>query len=420
MVVATLTPSLGVFVMTILGIVAGTSMLLASLFSLAALWPDEPTGYVRPGAPDATSGVVMLTVYLCAALAVIIYQYRRRRWRAAIGLSVAGLAATVVVPLVWPWSFARGEEIRPGAWAAGVTAVHDPSWGTEVSDVDRFGRGVPRRHVNARVTLSGVPPEVTVQSVGVQGALRFPDGTVIESSQSGGFGSSFMTTTLEAALGGIELLNPLEVFDQHRAWLPMVTLTEDEFLRYRGRPGRLTATVDFHLIRTREVGTLPVTPGAALDDGVSRLEVVAVRRRADSRGITVRRWRAQSPLSTERQTYQRWYALRHRTRGEALMGSVETQWPMSGRGNAALALLGVPFREMGMGVGISIASEGGGGGGGFSAATEFLRFPGRSSGEAPRLAEAWYDGTEIVVIEAAPDGVVTRPLTIDNFVIPGP
>ena len=413
MVIATLTPSLAAFVMSILGIVAATSILLVALMGIATLWSNEPSGYRPPVVPDATAGVVMQIVYLCAALSVVVYQYRHRRWRMAARLAVAGLAAAVVVPMLWPWPFARGEEIRAGAWASTAAAVHDPSWGTEVADVDRFGRGAPRRHVNARVTLSGTPPDVTVQSIGVRSRLQFDEGTVVESGQMGGYGASFTSSVIEAALGGVALLNPVEVSDQRPAWTPLITLTEEEFVRYRGRSGRLDANVDFHLVRTREVGSLPMMPGAAIGDDVSRIEIVATQRRTDGREITLRRWASRSPLSTE-QGAQRLFALRHRARREALMGGEETMWPTGGRGNAAMLLLRLPIAMMGMG--FSVAADSGGGG--FSAATAFLQFPGRSFGKAPRLDPAWFDEAELVVLETVSAGVVTRALAIGEFVVP--
>lgn len=412
MVIATLTPSFGVFTLTILGIAVGASMVLASIVGIATLWADAPSDYTPPGVPDATPGTVMLVVYVCAALAVIIYQYRYRRWRMAAGLAVTGVAAAIVVPLLWPWPFARGEEARPGAWTAGAAAAHDPSWGTLLSDVERFGRGPARRHVNARVTLSGMPPEVMMQSIGVRSRLQFEDGTAIESSQRGGFGSSFTTAAAQAALAGVEVLNPLEAFDQREAWTPMVTLTEEEFASYRGRPGRLDANVDFHLTRTREVGVLPLMPGAAMGDRVSRIEIVATQRRTDSRDVTLRQWQARSPLSTDPPGQQRLFVLRHRSGRQALMGGQDTAWPIGSWGSSPTALLRFPFAMMG--VGVSAAA----GGGGFSAATLFLRFPGRGFGKAPRLDAAWFDEAELVVLETVPEGVVTRSLTIEPFVVP--
>lgn len=413
MVIATLTPSLGVFVLTLLGIAAGTSMLLLSVVGLAPIWgSDETARYSPPGTPDATRGLVMLAVYLCAALGIVMYQYRHRRWRVATVLTVGGLAATLIVPVLWPWSFARGEEIRPGPWAADATIVHDPSWGTKMSDMTRFGRGAPRREVGARVILSGTPPQVTVPQTGGRSRLQLADGTVIESGLRGGSATPFRADTVEAALGGVQVLAFREVYEQ--GWTSMITLAEDEYTRHRGRSGRLEADVYFELQRTREVGSLPVTPGAALDDGVSRLEIIDVQRRSGGRDVVMRRWSTQSLLAAERSPDERLFALRHRSRREALMGGVETQWTTGRRGNAAIALLRLPFAMLGAGFGISGESAGGG----FSAGTTFLRFPGPGYGKAPPLDEAWFDQAELVVLHREWAGVLRRRLFIEKFIVP--
>lgn len=404
MALATLTSSIGGFVLTILGIVTGIAVLLTALVSLASLWPAEAPGYTPPQTPDVTRGLVMFAVYLCAALSVVVYQYFHRRWRVATGLAVAGLAATVVIPMLWPWSFARSGEIRPGAWAASAVVVHDPSWGTEVGDVNRAWRGVPRRRVNARVTLSGTPPQITVNLIGMRSRLRFTDGTTVESSQASFFGSSFRNATVEAALGGARLLSTREVYGQ--GWAPMITLTEEEFTRHRGRAGRFEADVDFHLQRTREIGALPLTRGAALDDGVSRIEILGVQRRSGSRDVTIRRWRAHSLISLRPPTQDRLYALRHRARGEALMGGIDSVIPR-GRVDIPVTIPVLPL------VGAGIAGDGG-----FSSATTLLRFPGPGFGKTPALDPAWFDEAEFVVLDAERAGVVTRRLAIDEFVIP--
>lgn len=409
MVIAAMTPSLVSFVVTLLGIVAGLGILLSTTVGVATFWAVAPSGYGPPGVPDATRGVVMLAVYLCAALMVVIYQYRRRHLWGAVSLAVAGYAATMVIPTIWPWSFARAEEVRPGAWAAKASAAYDPSWGTEMHDVRRFGPGEPTRRVAARLTLAGAPPQVTVQQIGVRGRFRLPDGTTIESAQPAWFGLSFRTATVEAALGGVRLLQTREVYED--GWTPMLTLTEVEFARHKGQSGRLEADVYFELLRTHAAGSLPLTRGASLDDGVSRLEILDVVRRTGGRDIAVRRWRAGSLLSAERPVRERLFALRNRRRGEALMGGVVTSWATGRRSTAALMLLQFPL-------GASMQLSDDGDGAGFAAVTTFLRFPGPGFGKAPALDADWFDEAELVVLETEWAGVVTRPLVIDQFPIP--
>ena len=410
MVAATLTPSFSAFALTLLGVVVGTLMVAAIRAGLASLWRPDYFIYTPPQVPDATPGVVMLAVYAAAALVVVLYQYRHRRWRTATGLAIAGLAATIIVPLVWPWSFARGEDVRPGTWVATATAVHDPSAGTRVSDAARMPRGGFMRQVQASLTLTGVPQLITVQRIGVRSRLRFPDGTSIDSSQAGYSGGSLSATI--AALGGPRLLYSRDL-PASPPWVPMVTLTEDQFARYRGQTGQLAADVDFLLARTREVAVLPLRPGAVLDDGASRIEIVNVLRRPEGRDVTLRRWRVRSPLSAE-WPVQRFFALRNRARGEALMGGVDfsnVSDPLLGT-SPAMERLRFPLGAL---FGRYTAAPIGDG---FSAGTTFMRFPSPNAGRLATLDPAWFDDAEVVVLDTEWAGIATRPLTIEQFPLP--
>jgi len=413
-VLAALTPSLGAFVLATLAIVTAVSMLPATLIGFARLWTAEIPSYTPPRAPDATPGVMLMAVYLCAATSVVVYQYRHRRWRVAAGLAVAGLAATVVVPLLWPWPFARGEQVQPGAWASNVSVVHDPSWETKLSDVRNVSRPMREawRQVSAHIKVSGIPPQITVRSIGIRSTLQFPDGTAVESSQSGGFGSfaGAAVTTVEAAVGA-RILSTRDLSEPVERWTPMITIGQQDFVRHRGRSGRLEANLDLIATEMREVATLRLMPGVALDGAVSRLEIVAVQRGTDtdSREVVIRRWRTQSPLSVEREP-DRFFALRRRSSGEALMAGVENSWQAGSRPNATGMFLSLPFAMVGRG--FFYGREG------FSVGTIYLRFPGRGFGKAPPLNPGWFDEAELVVLESASAGVVTRRLVIEEFVVP--
>ena len=410
MLLATLTPSLGTFVLTIVGVVAAASMLMATLLGVAeirsAMRTEIPT-YTPPGAPDATRSVVMIATYVCATFAVIVYQYRHRRWRRAAALAIVGLAATVVVPMLWPWSFARGEQIPPDAWASTVVVRHDPAWGTQATDVVNVSRRMREawRRLNAHVVVEGLPPQVTVQWAGIRSRLQFPDGTAVESSQSAGFADAFNARSAEAALGARILAAPEFFKTQRERWTPMLTITEQELVRRRGRSGRLEANIDVFGTEMRAVGTLRLTPGVSLAQRVAGLEIVSVQRGPDSRNVVVRRWRTTSPISLA-PAPQQYFALRRRSSSEALMGGVENRWQVGGRPTVVVALLGIPFGFAGWGSG------------GFSVETMHLRFPGRGYGEPSSLDPSWFDDAELVVLETKPAGFVSRRLTIDPFEVP--
>jgi len=192
----------------------------------------------------------------------------------------------------------------------------------------------------------------------------------------------------------------------------MVTLTEDQFARYRGQSGQLVADLDFHLASTREVAALPFAPGAAHDDGVSRFEIVSVQPRTEGRDVTLRRWRVRSLLSTGNPP-SRFFALRNRARGEALMGSVD----FSNVGDAPLGSSPAMERlrfPLGLVMGLYAAAPVGDG---FSAGTMFVRFPSPNSKLAP-IDQAWFDGAELVILDSEWTGIVTRPFTIQQFQLP--
>jgi hypothetical protein len=262
------------------------------------------------------------------------------------------------------------------------------------------------RQVNARLVVSGVPPQIRVQRMGIRSRLLFPDGTTLESSQLGSF-ASFSVAEAEAALGA-KLLVTREL-TARETWTPMLTLTEQEFLRRRGQPARLEADIDLISMQMREVASLPLTPGAAYQQGMSRLEIAAVQRGTDSRNVVIRRSRTQSLLSTDASP-ERFFALRRRGGGEALMGGVENNWQLGGPVYAPTLLLR-PFAAVAASRALTLLyfSEG------TSVGSLQLRFPGRGYGLAPDLDLARFDDAELVVLESAFAGVATRHLVIDDF-----
>ena len=92
------------------------------------------------------------------------------------------------------------------------------------------------------------------------------------------------------------------------------------------------------------------------------------------------------------------------------MGGTESSRTIR-RGDEAMALLRYPFSLL-------FGLSGQAAGTGFSAATTFLRFPGPGFGKAPALDPPWFDEAEFVVLERTRAGVVTLPLTIEEFPVP--
>ena len=265
-----------------------------------------------------------------------------------------------------------------------------------MSDVVNVSRqmGERWRRVSARYIVSGLPPQMTVQSTGIRSRLQFPDGSALESGERGGFGWNFSRAAAEAVLGTRLLVT--HDFDRPAEWSSMITVRDRELMPYRGRSGRLDADIDIRVMQMREVATVPLMPGVSVDRGTSRLEISAVQRAADSLSVVIRRWRVEPAFAAD-PLLEQYFALRRRSSGEALMGGVDNSWRLGGGGG----LIPLPV-----------------GSGGFSVGSLYLRFPGPGFGIPPDIDIASFDDAELVVLEVAPAGVVTRRLTIDPFVVP--
>jgi hypothetical protein len=406
---AVLTPSLTRFVVTIAASIAALGVAIAGLMTFLVLNQEEERAYYEgPVVPDSTGEIVGSFLLLCVAFGVIAYQYRHRWPSRAILIGAAGSVATVVVAFAWPWHFARAIEPDPGAWAHDSTrtiAVLDAH--TNVSEAYSLRRGKnPKKQVAARLDLVGAPAEYDVESVGVRARLAFPDGTTIESTQREnapvtrppGDRASTRTTRLQAVLGDVRLAP--ETGDTHEMLPVVIKVADPDYERYGAQAGHLTATVDFQVHRFRMSGTLPLSRGAILRDGTDRFEIVRVLRRSDGCDVLLRQLTL-LPMWSSKSRRQFYYVLLNRGRREAINGDIEGMMPL-GQWNLAGALFGIHVE---------------GGTQGFSVWTQTLRFPPRAMAGSPtrQIDSAWLDGAEVVVIESAYAGHVTRSLEVDGF-----
>jgi hypothetical protein len=316
------------------------------------------------------------------------------------------------VASMWPWHFARALEPDPGAWAHDRTrtpARLDATSPPQVSELPALRRAkIPEKRVAARVDLVGVPPEYSVGSAGVRARLTFSDGTTIESAQRNGanvlrlVGNQplYRPTQLQAVLDA--QLAPTTRRDFPYDTLPvLLRVTDADFQRYGDQPGHLSATVDFALTKFRVFGSLPLSAGAAIRDSTDRFEIVRVLRRSGGCELLVRHLNVQ-PIWVARVHRQFYYVLRNLGRREAIEGDAQEMMPL-GELNVAGALFGIHVDRSG--------AEG------FSISNETLRYPSTvvSASPAPPIDAAWLDGAELVLIESAYAGHVTRSLDVDGF-----
>jgi hypothetical protein len=413
---ATVTPSVMRFLLTLVGSVAvvavGLTVLVATILLTVSI--DE-NGYAESLLTDATIGVVWTLLVTCAALLTVAYQYRHRRAGRAVVLGVVGLIAAQIISDRFPWHFGLPAEPDPGAWArdAAVSpAVLDADVAPRASDAFAMDRAVSRKHVAAPVRLAGMPPDYSADRIGMKTRVEFPDGTRLESAQAVGIGvelpaprPSDRTARLRSALGNTRLHTPYE--ERSTSWPVLLQVTYQQYERYGGVPGRLTAMVHFFVFRSTLSGAIPLAAHASLHDD-RRFEVLRVLRRPDGCTVLVRRIGI-VPFSRPSVPKQYDFVLRNTARGEAVLGEAQALSPPGPRVVGTLSSMLIPGAEHGY-----WGSESAGPG--LDLVDSVLEFPARdpSAARSP-IDAAWLDGAELAVIETAYAGRVTRSIAVDGF-----
>jgi hypothetical protein len=412
---AAMTPSLSAFVLTIVAALVSVSLLIV-VFVAAALLLSEPSTGPASRVEDPAPALAARLVVALTMLAVIVYQYRRRRWRTAAALAVAGLVAALAVPYLWPSAFERPFVPESGSWSPAATSpvVIDRQWRMQISR-NSLRDGPPMRQVFGRVRLADMPRDFRIDSVDIDSTLTLPDRTVLRSHQREGMQIPVADAewpghlaVRRAALGDVTVVRGSNEGNVE-LWPALIALSERDYARAARSAGRLDATLRFDLTRTRLRGTLPVKAGAALDDGTSRTEIVSIERGADGLTVGVRRWKASSPIEMRQSMYFA-YVLRNQSRREALtaidLGRLPT--PSSGDGSMGLFLFSLGSMTLGM------SRDG------FALESERFRYPNRIArpGESRTFDDAWFDDAELAVLETVYAGSVTRSVRIDDFAVP--
>lgn len=410
MAIAVLTPSLVVYAISLVGVVAALVLLMMMAVTVALLTFDEHAPQVAPDAPDPTTALVAVVVFVAAALMVILYQYQQRRLARAIALAMAGLAAVAIVPAVWPWSFVRTPATTleaPSGDLEQVVATIDPGAAPEVFDApDLLRRRGGRRRVGVPVSLTGLPPAYRVRDLTTRATLEFPDGQALQSAQGGAMVSAFGgsshddTGPLQAALGDVRLANIEDASTSGLATL--LTISADELDRYGSLAGRLVATLDYALLRSRALGALPLADGAELDGSAMRIQILRVQRRQDGCTLVIRQWRATSMLSAPEYVHHD-FVLRNAGRGEAFTGARTEPMLHGAQGLSSL----FPFGFL---VGQSQMA-------GFAVSYIVLDYPMRLPGQMTRqtMDPEWLAEADVAIIETAYASRLTRNVTVEDF-----
>jgi hypothetical protein len=419
--VAVLTPSLATFALAVIGAFATGVAAILLLTSVAFAFGLVTDTIDTPMVSDPTPGVISTVMFIFSALAVVVYQYRYRRRRIAAAMACAGLLATLFLPDYWPWRFLQPPPPDVGRWADNAQATPvtiEPRFALN-SSLDHFGTGgPPKRQIHAFVQLAGAPARFGIQGVAVSGALTLADGTTLRSRQLESFSrpwgsiEGLLLPTPEKpahAVVAARVLNDVE--ERYEQWPVLLSLTDAEHARHKGQTGRFDAVLDFHLYGSRVRGTLPLRGGAALEDRLSRFEVVRAVPTGGGYRLMVRYWRV-VPFTSHSNYPSFAFFLRNRRDGTAVELGAQMSW-MGDFAGTSLAARALSAAFVGFSFG-SAASA-------FDVQTHALEFPWRTQGGSAglaRLEPEWFDAAELVVVETAYAGTVTRRVTIENFTIP--
>jgi len=413
---AALTSSLGAFVLTTVASFTALSLVTVAI-GAASVFLREPvsilTFTIREFNP--TPGIVARLVVDLAMLAVIVYQYRHRRWRTAAAIAATGLVVSLAVPFV-PFADPAGPD--PGEWARNPSAspaiVESRSQTRPV-----FVDGSRKRLVYAPVRLQGMPRDYDINSyfAPVDSTLTLPDGTKVRSRQRTAMAftavdpeSGGSLATKRAALGDVTLITGANEGNV-QYWPALTTLSGEQYARLQGTSGRLDATVQLPLTRVRRRAVLPLEAGAADDDGLSRIQVIRTERGPAGLMVTILRWRAYSPVSGRRNPAFS-FALYNASRREALTPASRNQLAVpagttsGSNGSPVLSFMG--------------AMSGGLRHDGLAMAAEQVLFPDRiERGRDSRTIDSnWFAGASLAVLESWYAGTVTRSVTVEDFMIP--
>jgi ABC-type transport system involved in multi-copper enzyme maturation permease subunit len=415
---AAITPSLGAFVMASAAAAGGMTLLAMVIVMVGPLIIQPSAQVSRQIAADPRPYVAAMLILDAALAAAIVFQYRQRRWRTAAALAVAGLIASVAVPLLS--RFEQPVAAGAGAWSqdpAAAPVVVERSWRVQLR---RRAQEAPKQQVYARVNLQGMPATYDIDFVDIDSTLTLSDGTKVRSRQS--YDDRLSRPLADSEPGGYfgvtaNALGGLRIFrgrnqGNFEYWPALLTLSEEQYSRLRGQSGRLDATLQFVLNRIDRRVTLPLEPGASHADGLSRIEILRAGPETDSFVVTIRRWKATSPLAARPFRAETEFVLQNESRGEALTAS--DRIPLPTQQAYGVSSYEGPFRFPILGsVSIGMNREG------FALRVETLRYPNRTQRTGVRTFEPdWFAGASLAVLETAPAGVVTRSVTIDDFVVP--
>jgi hypothetical protein len=415
---AALTPSIMRYAIVLVGAGAAFVLFEGAMITTVVLFVGVTFASPRPEQIDPLPGMITSATTIAASIAIVLLQYRYRHTKWSAGLAAIAVVTIFLIPIVWPADFRRLPDPDPGAWAQDQTraAAQVDAESLKVSDEMSFrARGALKKRIAAPVRLSGLPNDFYVQGVQATSRLDVAGKTLssvtaesVPVSRVGTSDTAYanVLSAMQGALGTVRLLIS-SGREEADLWPVLLSVTHQDFAQFGHAAGRLTSTLDLYLARATVAGSIPLEDGATLKDDRRRLDIVRIDRRGDGCTVDVRLVSV-GPLFRPRIPSREEFVLRNVGRQEAVRAGVESSTP--GSSSPFGFLLGM---ALGGGGYASHANAPG-----FSAVAFRYRFPAADpmgGTVGPVIDAGWLSGAELVRINIAYAGHLTRPLTIENF-----
>jgi hypothetical protein len=360
--------------------------------------------------PSPAGGVVMMIVLTGAAIALVMMQYRTRSVRASVATGAAGLAAMILVGVMWPW---QPRQVPVPAWATADAAVKLVSESVQgqfkpLDDGHPWRSGGAWRIGSLELRAAGVEDGWLATAKLDTGTVSFGDGTTLATAGNG-YSAAVRPRSVEEApldtivrrvLGVARLLeaSPEELSGR---WTPAIVLTQADFDKYQSATGTYRGRFVVDLDRVVVAATLPLQAGAVFEGHRHRIRIDQVSAGGGTASIRLRELTSRSTFDSDTPPTVTFY-LRNRAAGEAVAGlSGGTLGTSPGVG---LILVGLSYPS----------AEGGTG---FHVASSVIRFPARYGVIEKRveLSAEWLAQSELVILHTIAAGSVTRTVEVPGF-----
>ena len=350
-------------------------------------------------------------VTLIGTVAVLVYQYSRRRFVGAVVMVTGVLVLGVLSALTGgsPFDAAPPAPLRAGILdPAAVTLDVAPEtvraeWGSTNA---QQGPQTRYRYASAILRTSGAPPAVVLQPWSIASTWHPGNAPAIQWQRlrRAAYRRSVRDTdddgqpmaSIAQALGSVELLRPVRS-EPSAFYTALLSLPETEVSLLSSTQGPLDATVTLRAWRYKVVESVPLAAGNSVLARLGRLTVSSVDRSRDGVQVDVRSTYLRRLMWTSQDLF-----------GSGGVGSAEHLAIRNASRKQAILLGTESSRQFQYSLMSALSSQQ------FGTGTRRMRFVIPLADEdRVRLDDEWLAGAELVVLQPEDLGVFTRPLRVE-------